>query len=51
MAKKWEYGDPSPTSWKEASDVLKGLQKPKKKKGPGLFDRIAALEKLLKEKK
>jgi hypothetical protein len=46
------YGQsPAPRNWKEAADALKSISQPKTKKGPGLLDRLSAIESLLKEKK
>lgn len=53
MAKKpaWEYGkSPNPKTWGETSDILKSLQT-KKRKSSGLYDRLVAIESMLKEKK
>lgn len=53
MAKKptWTYGkSPNPKSWAETSDILKSLQS-KPKKSSGLYDRLVAIESMLKEKK
>ena len=53
MAKKnlWQYGtSPNPKTWAETSDILKSLQS-KPKKSSGLYDRLVAIESLLKEKK
>ena len=53
MAKtpKWQYGkSPNPKTWAETSDILKSLQT-KKRKSSGLYDRLVAIETLLKEKK
>lgn len=41
-------------SWKDCADKLKeakGKPKLKGKKGPGLYDRLSAIEAMLKEKK
>ena len=49
----WTYGkSPNPTNWHEAATLLKSMQsKTDRKKGPGLLDRLSAIESLLKEKK
>lgn len=47
MGKSWTFGkDKNPTTWAETSAILK-KSGPKK---PGLSERIATLEALLKEK-
>jgi hypothetical protein len=49
----WVYGkSPIPRTWHEAAETIKTIQtKSDRKKGPGLLDRLAAMETLLKEKK
>jgi hypothetical protein len=49
--KAWTYGQsPAPRTWQQAADALRSIPQPKGKKGPGLLDRLAAIETLLKEK-
>ena len=53
MAKKqtWQYGkSPNPKTWAETSDILKSLQS-KPKKSSGIYERLLAIEGMLKEKK
>ena len=48
--KPWRYGDAAPKTWQETADILKANQKPVKKSS-GLYERLVAIEGLLKEKK
>ena len=46
----YQYGQsPAPRNWQEAADALKSLQARKPK--PTLMDRVAAVEKTLKDRK
>lgn len=54
MTKKpaFVYGkSPNPRNWHETADVLKALSRPPQKSSSGLKDQLAAIERMLKEKK
>ena len=55
MAKKqqpWQYGDPAPTNWKQAAELLKLRPAVKKKlSGTSLMERLDIIERMLKDKK
>lgn len=45
--KPWQYGDPAPTSWREAAEHMKDMQQKPKRKKSSFMER---LEQLLQEK-
>jgi hypothetical protein len=50
--KSYVYGkDPNPRNWHEAADTLKGLSRQKRKEKSDLRDKVAEIERMLKERK